>query len=146
MLRRFLGMCKPSWRHTDWGNTFLRAVLRYRWVRAVCTVTMHVIMLRRMLQDLDDAWHNLLISEAERSRAINAQIRQWVKVWLLSRLLIWSLSLSRIKESLRKAFADLANDFEKRLRLISSELTAVEGPLEVCSDHVRAQIPTLNFL
>lgn len=65
---------------------------------------------------------------------------------LLSGLLIWSLSPSRIKESLRKTFADLANDFEKRLRLISSELTAVEGPLEVCSDHVRAQIPTLNFL
>jgi len=39
----------------------------------------------------------------------------------------------RIKESLRKAFANLANDFEQRLQVISSELTAIEGPLEVCN-------------
>ena len=30
------------------------------------------------------------------------------------------------------AFADLANDFEQRLHAISSELTNIEGPLEVC--------------
>ncbi|KAF8625928.1 hypothetical protein AX17_006654 [Amanita inopinata Kibby_2008] len=63
------------------------------------------------LSDLDDAWKQLLASEAKRSRAINAQIRQ-------------------IKESLRKKFADLANKFEQRLHLISSELAAIEGPLE----------------
>ncbi|KAG6833447.1 hypothetical protein H0H87_006813 [Tephrocybe sp. NHM501043] len=63
------------------------------------------------LSDLDDAWKGLLASEASRSRAINAQIRQ-------------------IKESLRKKFADLANDFERRLHAISSELTAIEGTLE----------------
>ncbi len=33
---------------------------------------------------------------------------------------------------LRKEFADLANEFEHRLHVISSELAAVDGPLEVC--------------
>jgi hypothetical protein len=37
----------------------------------------------------------------------------------------------RIKETLRKKFADLANDFEQRLHAISSELAAMDGPLEV---------------
>jgi len=37
----------------------------------------------------------------------------------------------RIKETLRKKFADLANSFEQRLHAISSELTTIEGPLEV---------------
>ncbi|ESK95226.1 actin cross-linking [Moniliophthora roreri MCA 2997] len=64
------------------------------------------------LSDLDQAWKDLLASEAQRSRAINAEIRQ-------------------IKETLRKKFADLANDFEHRLHLVSSELTAIDGPLEV---------------
>lgn len=38
---------------------------------------------------------------------------------------------ARIKDTLRKSFADLANDFERRLYGISSELAAVEGPLDV---------------
>ena len=38
---------------------------------------------------------------------------------------------SRIKETLRKRFAELANDFEKRLHTISVELTSVDGSLEV---------------
>jgi len=63
------------------------------------------------LADVDEAWNGLLASEADRSRTINAQIRQ-------------------IKDTLRKSFADLANDFERRLYGISSELAAVEGPLE----------------
>ncbi|KAF7964751.1 hypothetical protein HWV62_3272, partial [Athelia sp. TMB] len=80
------------------------------------------------LSDLDDAWHGLLVSEAKRSRAINAQIRQ-------------------IKETLRKLFADLANDFEQRLHVISSELTAIEGPLEEQQEKVRqiqTRIPALS--
>ncbi|THH00172.1 hypothetical protein EW026_g2300 [Hermanssonia centrifuga] len=63
------------------------------------------------LADLDAAWKALLASEAKRSRAINAQIRE-------------------IKESLRKTFAERANDFARRLSDVSSELTAIEGPLE----------------
>ncbi|TDL23233.1 hypothetical protein BD410DRAFT_769110 [Rickenella mellea] len=63
------------------------------------------------LTDVDDAWSKLLESEAKRSRTINAQIRQ-------------------IKESLRKKFADLANDFQRRLFSISSELASIDGPLE----------------
>jgi hypothetical protein len=39
--------------------------------------------------------------------------------------------LCRIKETLRMKFADLANDFEQKLHDISSELSAMEGPLEV---------------
>lgn len=49
----------------------------------------------------------------------------------------------RIKESLRKHFADLANDFERRLSEISSELAAIEGPLEVCT-HVVVFTLVLN--
>jgi hypothetical protein len=37
----------------------------------------------------------------------------------------------RIKERLRKKFAELANGFEQRLHVISSELAAIDGPLEV---------------
>jgi hypothetical protein len=37
----------------------------------------------------------------------------------------------RIKEYLRKEFADLANDFSKRLHAISLELSGVAGLLEV---------------
>jgi hypothetical protein len=43
----------------------------------------------------------------------------------------------RIKETLRKTYADLANDFEHRLHLISSELAAIDGPLEVCLQSIR---------
>ena len=38
--------------------------------------------------------------------------------------------LSRIQETLRKKFATLADGFRERLRAISLELSAVEGPLE----------------
>ncbi|KAK0201954.1 actinin-like protein [Desarmillaria ectypa] len=80
------------------------------------------------LSDLDEAWKALLASEAQRSRSINAQIRQ-------------------IKEKLRKQFADVANDFERRLHLISSELAAVDGPLEAQQQevqHIQTRIPALS--
>ncbi|TFY52094.1 hypothetical protein EVJ58_g10204 [Rhodofomes roseus] len=80
------------------------------------------------LSDLDAAWNELLMSEAKRSRAINAEIRQ-------------------IKEALRKAFADLANNFEKRLRSISSELAGIEGALEDQQEQVtqlRTKLPLLR--
>ncbi|KAF7364966.1 putative actin cross-linking [Mycena venus] len=80
------------------------------------------------LAEVDSAWNGLLASEARRSRAINAQIRQ-------------------IKERLRKSFADLANDFEQRLRVISSALTALEGPLEVQQQSVQeiqTRIPAIS--
>lgn len=80
------------------------------------------------LSDLDDAWNDLLQSEAKRSRAINAQIRQ-------------------IKESLRKEFAELANDFSQRLHVISLELSGVAGPLETQQDQVKeiqTRLPTLS--
>lgn len=36
-----------------------------------------------------------------------------------------------IKEALRKKFADLANDFYQRLRQLSSQISGIDGPLEV---------------
>jgi len=80
------------------------------------------------VQDIDEAWKSLLTSEAQRSRSINAQIRQ-------------------IKETLRKKFADLVNDFEQRLHVISSELAAIEGPLESQQEQVsliQTRIPKLS--
>lgn len=41
------------------------------------------------------------------------------------------LTVLRIKESLRKQFADLANGFSQRLHGVSLDLASVEGPLEV---------------
>jgi len=70
------------------------------------------------LADVDGEWNDLLGSEAKRSRAINAQIRQ-------------------IKEALRKQFADLANDFERRLHAMSLELAGIEGVLEEQQERVR---------
>ncbi|THH15844.1 hypothetical protein EW146_g4689 [Bondarzewia mesenterica] len=80
------------------------------------------------LSDVDNGWNALLASEAKRSRAINAQIRE-------------------IKESLRKKFADLANDFQTRLHTVSTELSAIEGPLEEQQekiDRVQTRIPALS--
>ncbi|PCH39917.1 hypothetical protein WOLCODRAFT_136560 [Wolfiporia cocos MD-104 SS10] len=80
------------------------------------------------LSDLDVAWNTLLAAEANRTRAINAQIRQ-------------------IKERLRKKFADLANDFEQRLRAMSSELAGIEGPLEVQHrqvEELKTRMPALS--
>ncbi|KAL7280110.1 hypothetical protein ACG7TL_006526 [Trametes sanguinea] len=70
------------------------------------------------LPDVDGAWNTLLKAEAE-----------------------------RIKENLRRKFADLANDFERRLRIISTELVSIEGPLEEQMDQVRAlqtRVPALS--
>jgi Ca2+-binding EF-hand superfamily protein len=70
------------------------------------------------LGDMDMTWDGLLSSEARRSRAINAKIRD-------------------IKEQLRKKFAKLANDFESKLRGVSYELSAMVGPLEIQQQHVQ---------
>ncbi|KAL6308324.1 calponin homology domain-containing protein [Sparassis latifolia] len=80
------------------------------------------------IADLDTEWNMLLASEAKRSRAINAQIRQ-------------------IKESLRVKYADLANNFERRLHAFSSELTSVEAPLEAQQELVHelnTRMPALS--
>ncbi|KAF9643282.1 actinin-like protein [Thelephora ganbajun] len=61
--------------------------------------------------DLDNAWASLLSSEAKTSKEINARIRE-------------------IKDWLRRAYADLANSFERRLNVISTELANIGGPLE----------------
>ncbi|KAG8708907.1 hypothetical protein FRC09_000974 [Ceratobasidium sp. 395] len=63
------------------------------------------------LSDMDATWAALLAAEATKSKSINAQIRE-------------------IKEALRKKFANVANNFERRLQDISNELSALDGPLE----------------
>ncbi|KAI0036538.1 actinin-like protein [Vararia minispora EC-137] len=81
-----------------------------------------------LTQDVDESWNQLLHSEARRSRAINAKIRE-------------------IQDSLRKKFADLANDYQKRLQSVSAELSAIEGPLEEQQkqiSQVQARIPVLT--
>ncbi|KXN81804.1 Alpha-actinin-like protein 1 [Leucoagaricus sp. SymC.cos] len=80
------------------------------------------------LADVDAAWKCLLDGEAKRSRYINAQIRE-------------------IKESLRKKFAKIANDFEQRLYDISRELASIEGPLQSQHERVKeieTRIPNLS--
>jgi len=80
------------------------------------------------LSDIDEAWEILLTSEAQRSRAINAQIRE-------------------IQETLRKKFAALADDFRDRLRAVYLELSAVEGPLEEQQrqiESIQTRIPALS--
>ncbi|KAJ7069619.1 actin cross-linking [Mycena amicta] len=80
------------------------------------------------LGEVDAAWTALLASEARRSRTINAQIRQ-------------------IKEKLRKSFADIAHDFEHRLRTISSALAALDGPLEVQQqrvEEIKTRLPAVS--
>ena len=87
------------------------------------------------LADVDAAWNSLLQAEAVRSRAINAEIRQYVIPIL--RAMPWLTVFNRIKDELRRKFADLANNFEKRLRQISTELSSIEGPLEEQLEQVR---------
>jgi hypothetical protein len=38
---------------------------------------------------------------------------------------------SRIKEALRKQFANMANSFYQKLRELSAEVSAIDGKLEV---------------
>ncbi len=55
--------------------------------------------------------------------------------------------LSRIQETLRKKFAALADGFRERLRAISLELSAVEGPLEEQQrqiEDIQTRIPALS--
>ena len=47
-------------------------------------------------------------------------------------------SYHRIKETLRRKFADLANAFEQRLHGIDRELADIEGPLEEQQQQVQA--------
>ncbi|KAG8745851.1 hypothetical protein FRC10_006878 [Ceratobasidium sp. 414] len=74
------------------------------------------------LSDMDATWATLLAAEAARSKTINAQIRE-------------------IKEALRKKFANVANNFERRLQDISNELSALDGPLEVSAYPGNTNIP-----
>ncbi|KAI8047784.1 actinin-like protein [Thamnidium elegans] len=71
------------------------------------------------LQDLDDTWKSLLQKEANYYRRINSTIRA-------------------IKEGLRKAYADEANDFQYRLDTISVKLVNLEGSLQSQLDLVQS--------
>ncbi|POW05985.1 hypothetical protein PSHT_10567 [Puccinia striiformis] len=60
-----------------------------------------------LLMDLESFWKELLVTEAKRSRSINASIQE-------------------IKEGLRVRFADLANAFEHELHQYALELAALD--------------------
>lgn len=79
------------------------------------------------LSDLDAHWQQLLQAEAHRSKQINSRIRESV---LLSRSNDCYADQIRIKEHLRKSFAQQANDFAKMLQTLSLELSHLEGDLE----------------
>ncbi|KAI8978042.1 calponin homology domain-containing protein [Pilobolus umbonatus] len=64
------------------------------------------------LQDLDNCWNELLLNEARYHRRINSTLRE-------------------IKEGLRQAFAQAANDFQHQLDSISAKLVNLEGSLQV---------------
>ncbi|KAI7903198.1 calponin homology domain-containing protein [Cokeromyces recurvatus] len=70
------------------------------------------------LKDLDNTWNTLLQNEAKYHRRINRTIRE-------------------IKEGLRKAFADAANDFQHQLDSISAKLVELEGSLQSQLDIVQ---------
>lgn len=56
-------------------------------------------------------------------------------------------SYDRIQETLRKKFAALADGFRERLRAVSLELSAVEGPLEEQQrqiESIQTRIPALS--
>ena len=89
-----------------------------------------------LLTDLDAAWRTLGKAEAQRSKAINAKIGGSV----LSSLGIHSetsfrclgkVLMFRIKEGLRRSFAEKANEFSLLLDTISLSITKFEGALEV---------------
>jgi hypothetical protein len=61
--------------------------------------------------DLDSSWIALAAEEALRSRRINAEIRN-------------------AKETLRVRFAELANDFERRIRDVTNSIARLVGELE----------------
>jgi hypothetical protein len=68
-------------------------------------------------QDIDRCWGELLTGEANRSRAINANIRE-------------------IKEGLRRKYADAANACERTLQSIALGLASLDGPLESQLSHI----------
>ena len=55
--------------------------------------------------------------------------------------------INRIKETLRKKFADAANNLERQIRETSGDLAAIEGPLELQQERVhqvQTQLPDLT--
>lgn len=63
------------------------------------------------ISDLEAAWRGLIVSEAQQARKINNQLRE-------------------IKERLRTAFADTANDFALSLDTVSLRISELDGELE----------------
>ncbi|SAM05114.1 hypothetical protein [Absidia glauca] len=63
------------------------------------------------LKDLENVWGELLQNEAFYHRSINSKMRE-------------------IKENLRKAYAQAANDFQQQLDSISSEQSSLDGDLD----------------
>jgi len=80
---------------------------------------------------MDLAWEALLDAEGKQSRKINGEIRRYTSMTRIRRRLSLMPVVCSIKESLRKKFAKAANDFEQKLRSISSQISSMVGSLEV---------------
>ncbi|PNS18582.1 hypothetical protein CAC42_5121 [Sphaceloma murrayae] len=70
------------------------------------------------LEALDDAWAQLMLAERERSKIINETIRD-------------------IKNSLRREFADKANDLALALNTLSTGISGLEGDVEDQLNHTK---------
>ncbi|MCJ1343632.1 hypothetical protein MMC31_001828, partial [Peltigera leucophlebia] len=80
------------------------------------------------LDVLDDEWMRLLMAERHRSQIINETIRD-------------------IKNSLRRSFADKANDFALTLNTLSLAISGLEGDVDEQCSHVQrlnSNLPPLN--
>lgn len=95
------------------------------------------------LDVLDGEWMRLLMAERHRSQVINETIREWVIFTIFgTRLISYS-----IKNSLRRSFADKANDFALTLNTLSLAISGLEGDVDEQCSHVQrlnSNLPPLN--
>jgi len=97
------------------------------------------------LEVLDNEWNILLKSERGRSQIINETIRE--SVFLLPLHLISLISPPSIKNSLRRSFADKANDFALTLNTLSLAISGLEGDIDDQCAHVQrlhSNLPPLD--
>jgi Ca2+-binding EF-hand superfamily protein len=86
------------------------------------------------LSVLDQEWATLMKAEMTRGQLINETIREYVYPFLCSQI---SLTLTSIKNALRKSFADKANDFALALNTMQLAISGLEGDVEDQLTHVR---------
>ena len=100
------------------------------------------------LEVLDSEWAILLRAERDRSQVINETIRECVKLSLSSiNQSLTTTLLHSIKNTLRRTFADKANDFALTLSTLSLAIAGLSGDLADQLAHVRrlhSNLPPLS--